>query len=112
MSVPATVTDIRKRLVFTDGMRPPKIERLELDPSRELSIQVCMSNASLKLHKELDPTDLWTYDGYYPGRFFFVRSDQQISVEWRNNITGKLPFSVVESGYVSLKPEFGTQPEN
>jgi spore coat protein A len=112
MSVKATVFEIRNRLVFTDGMRQPRIERLDLDPNGDLSIQVRMCEASLKLHKELDPTELWTYDGYYPGRFFFVRADQRVAVEWINDIKGTLPVSVVESGYVSLNPDFGTQPEN
>jgi spore coat protein A len=57
----------------------------------------------------LDPTELWTYDGYYPGRFFFVRSDQRVAVEWINDIKGALPVTVVESGYVSLNPDFGAQ---
>jgi FtsP/CotA-like multicopper oxidase with cupredoxin domain len=114
MAVKATVAEIRKCLVFTDGMSPIKVEPLELVPGVDiLPFQVRMCNASLQLHKELDPTELWTYDGYYPGRFFFVRSDQRIAVEWINDIQGTLPVTVVESGYVALRPEFGAQlPEN
>jgi FtsP/CotA-like multicopper oxidase with cupredoxin domain len=70
-----------------------------------------MCNKSIQLHKELDPTDLWTYDGYYPGRFFIVRSDQTVAVEWVNEIDGTLPVNVVRSGYVPLDPS-SQFPEN
>src|SRR5450755_1680753 len=100
MPVKATVAEIRKCLVFTDGMRPIKIERLDLIPGQDMPpVQVRMCNARLKLHKALDETDLWTYDGHYPGRFFVVRSDQAVAVEWVNEIDGTLPVTVVRSGY-------------
>ena len=103
MPVKATVDDIRNCLVFTDGMRQIKIERLDLIPGVDMvPVQVRMCNARLKLHKEMDETDLWTYDGYYPGRFFVVRTDQTVAVEWVNEIDGTLPVTVVRSGYVPL----------
>jgi o-aminophenol oxidase len=111
MPVKATIDEIRKCLVFTDGMRPPVIQRLELDPSVEISIAVRMRNANLKLHKDLHPTALWAYGGHYPGTIFFVRHDQTIAVEWINEIDGMLPFSVVACGYWSLDPAF-VFPEN
>src|ERR1017187_2129598 len=112
MPVKATLADIRKYLVFTDGMRPLTIERLDLKTGKDIvPVQVRMCNAKLKLHKELDPTDLWTYDGLYPGKIFVVRNDQTIAVEWINEIKGKLPFSVVASGYEPLDQDF-VHPEN
>jgi FtsP/CotA-like multicopper oxidase with cupredoxin domain len=111
MAVKATVSEIRKCLVFTDGMRPPAIERLEDSKAAELAIRVHMRNARLHLHKSLDPTDLWTYDGFYPGKCFFVRHDQTVAVEWINELTGTLPVVVVESGYVPLDSTYA-HPEN
>lgn len=112
MPVKATVAEIRKHLVFTDGMREPHIEHLDQIAGKSLvSISVRMCNAKLKLHKELGSTELWTYDGHYPGKFFFVRHDQVIAVEWINEIKGTIPFSVVSSGYVPLAAE-SVYPEN
>src|ERR1017187_31136 len=112
MPVKATLADIRKYLIFTDGMRPLTIERLDLKTGKDIvPVQVHMCNAKLKLHKELGATELWTYDGLYPGKIFIVRNDQTIAVEWINDLKGTLPFSVVESGYFPLDPAFA-HPEN
>jgi spore coat protein A len=70
-----------------------------------------MRNAKHKLHHKLDATNLWTYDGHYPGKIFIVREDQSIAIEWINEIKGTLPFSVVESGYAPIDQTF-VYPEN
>jgi spore coat protein A len=110
--MPVKVTDIRKKLVFTSGMRPLKIERLDRRQGQAVvRVQVRMRNARHKLHPKLSATDLWTYDGRYPGRVFVVRDDQTIAVDWINEISGTLPFSVLSSGYVPLNTSLA-HPEN
>jgi spore coat protein A len=105
--MPVKTTNIREELVFTGEMRPLLIERLDqMSSPGFLEIQVHMRNAQHQLHPKLGATDLWTYDGHYPGKVFTVRHDQTISVEWVNEIKGTLPFSVVESGYVPLDSTF------
>ncbi|QJW99090.1 multicopper oxidase family protein [Frigoriglobus tundricola] len=112
MPVSARVDEIRKRLIFTDGMRPITSERLDQLPGPGAhSVRVHMRGTKCKLHKDLDATELWAYDGLYPGKFFFVRHDQTISVEWVNEIDGPLPVTVVASGYFPVRPEYGL-PEN
>ncbi len=97
--------NIRKELIFTAEMRPLVTERLDLVPVGEVPrVEVRMRNARHRLHPKLTATDLWTYDGHFPGKIFFVRSDQTIAVEWINEIDGTLPFSVVESGYAPIDP--------
>jgi hypothetical protein len=99
MTVKANLTDIQKCLVFTDEMLQLMIERLDLVAGKAmLSIQVRMCNAKLQLHKDLIPTNLWTYDGSYPGMVFVVWEDQTMAAEWINQINGTLLFLVVESG--------------
>jgi spore coat protein A len=106
------VVDIRKELVFTEGMRPLTIERLDPQtgqPIRHIHVRMC--NAQLQLHSKLPATDLWTYDGRYPGKIFDVGKDQTIAVEWINEIDGGLPFSVLASGYNPLNAHM-VHPEN
>ena len=103
--MPVRIMDIRKQLIFTGVMRPLAIKRLDLVPGRKvLEIKVHMRNAKHKLHPKLNFTDLWTYDGHYPGKIFIVREEQTIAIEWINEINGTLPFSVISSGYVPQNP--------
>ena len=66
--MPVKISEIRQKLIFTAGMRLLSIERLDLLPESEIAITVEMRNARRKLHEELEPTALWTYDGLYPGK--------------------------------------------
>lgn len=102
--MPVKVSEIRKKLVFTAELRRLSVERLDLLPEPDLApVQVRMRHVKQVLHPELGPTDLWTYDGEYPGKAFVVRCDQTVRVEWINEIAGALPFSVISSGYVPLR---------
>ncbi|MBA3485003.1 MAG: multicopper oxidase domain-containing protein, partial [Pirellulales bacterium] len=51
-------------------------------PSYEISI----GQFRQKLHRDLEPTTLWGYNGSYPGPTFNVDRGQEIRVEWTNNL--------------------------
>jgi o-aminophenol oxidase len=101
--MPVRIADIRKALVFTGPLQLLTLERLDLLKVRGVpQVQVRMSRARHRLHPKLGLTELWTYDGLYPGKVFVVRADQEVAVEWVNEINGTLPVSVISSGYVPL----------
>ncbi len=45
---------------------------------------VDMYQVQQKLHRDLPPTTVWTYNGTYPGRSFDVSQGQTIEVRWNN----------------------------
>jgi FtsP/CotA-like multicopper oxidase with cupredoxin domain len=100
-SAPQAV-DIQHRyaeLLFTAPLRRLTVERLDLLPhggTAQLRVRMC--NARIPLHPALPPTDLWTYDGEYPGKAFVARKGQRVAVEWVNELTGTLPVDVVQCG--------------
>jgi spore coat protein A len=53
--------------------------------------RITMKRSSAKLHADLPPTDLFTYDGSYPGPTFDVKSSQKVVVEWVNDLSQPHP---------------------
>jgi spore coat protein A len=51
--------------------------------------RVRMSAISTKLHRDLPPTNLWSYGGSVPGVMFDTRSEQGLFVEWVNELPPK-----------------------
>ncbi len=45
-----------------------------------------MREAAAKLHRDLPPTRLWTFDGCFPGPTLEVRAGQPVVVEWANRL--------------------------
>ena len=58
-------------------------------------LRVCMKNAKIKIHKDLPATDMWTYEGQYPGPTIEVHRKQKVVAEWKNEIDGVIPFTAV-----------------
>jgi spore coat protein A, manganese oxidase len=48
--------------------------------------RVAMRAASAKVHRDLPPTNLWTYGGVMPGVQFEARSGEGLLVEWANEL--------------------------
>jgi spore coat protein A len=48
--------------------------------------RIAMKQAQAKLHRDLQPTRLWTYDGTWPGPAIEARSGEGILVEWVNQL--------------------------
>jgi spore coat protein A, manganese oxidase len=51
--------------------------------------RVAMKAISAKLHRDLPPTNLWSYGGSVPGVLFDTRSNQGQLVEWVNELPSK-----------------------
>lgn len=78
---------------FVDPMPVPPVLR----PSpRDPLLTVRMRRAEVRLHSQLPPTQMWTYDGHFPGPTIEVRRNQRLRVAWQNEISGPLPLDVVE----------------
>ena len=52
-----------------------------------------MTEVLQKLHRDLPPTPVWTYQGTYPGPTFEVRRGQPIAVKWINNLPSRHLFA-------------------
>jgi spore coat protein A len=45
----------------------------------------------VRLHSQLPPTPMWTYEGHYPGPTIEVESGQKVRIAWQNELTGTIP---------------------
>lgn len=77
---------------FRDPLRIPPVLR----PSPIQPTTVSMRAVQARLHSELPPTRVWTYDGLFPGPTIEVRRGQRLRVIWHNEITGSYPVTAVE----------------
>jgi spore coat protein A, manganese oxidase len=69
--------------------------------------RVAMRAAALKLHRDLLPTNLWTYGGAMPGVMFDTRSGEGLSVEWANELPARhfLPIDHTLHGAEKSNPQ-------
>ncbi|HET7314597.1 multicopper oxidase [Salinisphaera sp.] len=51
--------------------------------------RVVMNEAEVKVHRDMQPTRMWTYDGSHPGPTFDTISGQPLSVEWLNDLPSR-----------------------
>ncbi|APU14353.1 MULTISPECIES: multicopper oxidase family protein [Actinoalloteichus] len=77
---------------FRDPLRIPPVLRPE---GGEL-VTVVQRATWVRLHSELPPTRVWTYDGHLPGPTFDVRRGQRVRVAWTNEIEGPFPVTAVD----------------
>lgn len=83
-----TVTELEP---FRDALRIPPVLR----PRSEGLMQVDLIEKNIRLHSQMPATRLWTYEGFFPGPTFEVRSQQQIRIAWKNRLTGFSPVKAV-----------------
>ncbi len=60
--------------------------------------KIKMKAAKVRLHSKLPKTDVWTYEGTFPGPTLEVQSGEKVAVEWINEIDGKMPIVAIRSG--------------
>jgi FtsP/CotA-like multicopper oxidase with cupredoxin domain len=74
---------------------------------------VTMRSAEVQLHSQLPPTEVWAYDGHFPGPTFEVRRDRRVRVYWRNEIDTPMPLLGVQAlPGTSNEPGFDKTPGN
>ncbi|MDQ3763906.1 MAG: multicopper oxidase domain-containing protein [Actinomycetota bacterium] len=85
-------------LSLTKFLDPLPIPRMITVPSlRELwELQITMRTERVRLHSQLPPTTVWTYNGTSPGPTISLRRGQKLRVNWQNEITGDFPVTAVE----------------
>jgi len=92
---------------------PPVLASRELrpdptDPQRQLPYyRVPMREARVRVHRDLPPTRMWTYDGEMPGPTIETRSGRGLLVEWVNDLPARhfLPIDPTLHGAGAERPE-------
>ncbi len=88
---------------FLDPMPIPSV--ITVPPHRKLwELQITMRTECVRLHSQLPPTTVWTYNGSFPGPTISLRRGQKLRVNWQNEITGKFPVTAVEVQTVTPSP--------
>ncbi|MFI6319434.1 multicopper oxidase family protein [Nonomuraea sp. NPDC050556] len=77
---------------FADALPVPPVLRPR---AREVTLE--MRSVRRRLHSQLPPTRLWTYEGCFPGPTIEVRRGQKVRVGWTNRIEGEnVPVTAVQ----------------
>src|SRR5580765_2547927 len=70
---------------FRDRLRqPPVLSPVERDGTDYYRIKV--RAARLRLHADLPPTPLWTYEGVCPGPTIEAHRDRPVEIDWGNEL--------------------------
>jgi spore coat protein A len=90
---PTPATDPTRLTKFLDPLRLPRV--LRPDPqAQHAELHIEQVSAQQRLHSQLPPTPLWTYQGDFPGPTIEVRRGQRLRVTWSNRIN--TPFPVID----------------
>ncbi len=57
-------------------------------------LTICMRSSAHRFHRDLPESPIWGYDGTVPGPTIEVERGQPVTVEWRNELAGRLPVVV------------------
>jgi spore coat protein A, manganese oxidase len=83
-----------------DGLRPDPH-----DPGRSIPYhRIAMRESEVRVHRDVPPTRVWTYDGTLPGPTLEVRSGKGLLVEWRNELPAA-HFLPVDHGLCGAGPD-------
>lgn len=107
---PGPDTPTHKTLTpFLDPLRiPPTVTKTKVNGVSYATIP--MRDATVRLHSQLPPTRVWSYDGQLPGPTIEVERGERLRVTWSNNLTGTMPLTAVEVPNVTLTPPIFDQP--
>lgn len=102
VSVPRML-DVSKLAPFVDSLPMPPVLR----PRAGETLRIAMQAGEQRLHRDLPPTPVWTYNGSMPGPTIEARSGQPVSVEWHNGLPTKhfLPIDHNICGAEKDKPD-------
>ena len=73
---------------FVDRLPIPEVAKPVQAAGKRL-YRMAASEFYRKVHRDLEPTRFWGYGGSVPGPTIEVRSGEEISVEWRNQLPAK-----------------------
>lgn len=85
---------------FKDPLRaPPVLHPVPADNDGHHPLRIHLRPARVSLHSELPPTDVWAYNGHFPGPTITVRRGERVTVEWINDLgagVGNFPVVAVK----------------
>lgn len=87
--VVATLTPFLDPLPMPPVVRPVRTGNVH-------SLTIPMVNATVRLHSQLPPTEVWSYGGVVPGPTIEVRRGQRLRVAWTNRLKGTVPVTAIE----------------
>jgi spore coat protein A len=102
---------------FVDSLPIPRVLRADerrpdpRDPTATIPYyRVAMRAADVRVHRDVPPTRMWSYDGTVPGPTIETRTGHGILVEWRNELPGShfLPIDHTLCGTGMDRPEVRT----
>jgi len=70
---------------FAEPLATPRVLR----PTPNEVLDIAMTEVRQKLHRDLDPTPLWGYNGIYPGPTLEVIKNQRVAIRWANRLPPK-----------------------
>ncbi|GAA1196681.1 multicopper oxidase family protein [Pseudonocardia alaniniphila] len=82
-----TSPQVSKLTPFMDPLQIPPTLKPRTIGTNEINIVA----KKVRLHSQLPPTPMWTYEGSYPGPTIEVQRGQRIRIAWRNALTGTSP---------------------
>jgi spore coat protein A len=86
-----TTPQVTELTPFKDPLRIPPT----LKPSGNGVTDIKLTAQPIRLHSQLPPTPMWTFEGHFPGPTIEARSQQRIRVAWHNELDGTSPVKAV-----------------
>ncbi|MDQ0377794.1 multicopper oxidase family protein [Amycolatopsis thermophila] len=80
---------------FADPLRVPPLIRPHSWWHQD-EITIAKTRARVRLHSQLPETEVWAYEGQFPGPTIEVRSGRRLRVNWNNRIDGTIPVIAVQ----------------
>jgi len=72
---------------FVDDLTiPPLATPTSGAPGAAATYDIPIVQINQKLHRDLPPTPVWTYNGTYPGPTILARTDEPVTVNWINDL--------------------------
>jgi FtsP/CotA-like multicopper oxidase with cupredoxin domain len=78
---------VSKLTPFRDPLQIPPTLKPKTIGTNEINIVA----RKVRLHSQLPPTPMWTYEGCYPGPTIEVQRGQRVRIAWKNALTGTSP---------------------
>ncbi|UDF17191.1 multicopper oxidase domain-containing protein [Bacillus pumilus] len=71
---------------FVDELPIPEVAKPVKKNPRQTYYEIAMEEVFLKVHRDLPPTKLWTYNGSLPGPTIHANRNEKVKVKWMNKL--------------------------
>lgn len=71
---------------FVDELPIPEVAEPVKKNPRQTYYEIAMEEVFLKVHRDLPPTKLWTYNGSLPGPTIKANRNEKVKVKWMNKL--------------------------